>query len=136
MNAEARNNSANAPTTIWMPGGPGASFLDGGEDGFPCITNPDSNSSTLNKWSLNSNSNMLYIDMPVQTGYSYTEIQNGTFNTITKEFTPLETADQTVVSNQTTVLATMSSQSPSRTANTTVQVAKQMWQIAQLWFQE
>ncbi|KAG8168792.1 hypothetical protein KVR01_001541 [Diaporthe batatas] len=80
---------------------------------------------------------MLYIDMPVQTGYSYTEIQNGTFNTITKEFTPLEsTADQTVESNQTTFLATMSSQSQSRTANTTVQVAKQMWQIAQVWFQE
>jgi hypothetical protein len=136
QDAEARNNSSNAPTTIWMPGGPGASFLDGGENSFPCIINPDSNSSTLNEWSLNLNSNMLYIDMPVQTGYSYTEIQNGTFNTITKKFTPLDAVNQTVVSNQTTFLATMSSQSQSRTANTTVQVAKQMWQIAQVWFQE
>ncbi|KAG6358818.1 hypothetical protein INS49_012337 [Diaporthe citri] len=133
---EARNNPANAPTTIWMPGGPGASFLDGGESNFPCVINPDSNSSTLNKLSLNLNSNMLYIDMPVQTGYSYTEIQNGTFNTNTKEFTPLDNANQTVVTNQTTFLATMSSQSPSRTVNTTAQVAKQMWQIAQVWFQE
>lgn len=133
---EARNNSATAPTTIWMPGGPGSSFLDGGEDGFPCIINPDSNSSTLNEWSLNLNSNMLYIDMPVQTGYSYTEIQNGTFNTVTRDFTPSDTADQDFVSNQTTFLATMSSQDPSRTANTTAQVAKQMWHIAQVWFQE
>ncbi|KAI7773322.1 hypothetical protein LA080_011226 [Diaporthe eres] len=133
---EARNNPANAPTTIWMPGGPGASFLDGGESNFPCVINPDSNSSTLNKLSMNLNSNMLYIDMPVQTGYSYTEIQDGTFNTITKEFTPLDSANQSVESNQTTFLATMSSQDPSLTANTTAQVAKQMWQIAQVWFQE
>lgn len=134
--AEARNDPANAPTTIWMPGGPGASFLDGGESNFPCFINPDSNSSTLNELSMNLYSNMLYIDMPVQTGYSYTEIQNGTFNTVTKEFTPLDTANQTIVSNQTTFLATMSSQDPSLTANTTAQVAKQMWQIAQVWFQE
>lgn len=119
-----------------MPGGPGASFLDGGENNFPCIINPDSNSSTLNNWSMNLHSNMLYIDIPVQTGYSYTEIKNGTFNTVTKQFTPLDGADQNIVSNQTTFLATMSSQSPSRTDNTTAQVAKQMWQIAQMWFQE
>lgn len=46
---------------------------------------------------MNVNSNMLYIDMPVQTGYSYTDIRNGTFNTVTKEFTPLDNANQTVV---------------------------------------
>lgn len=133
---EARNNSANAPTTIYMPGGPGSSFLDGGLNNFPCIINPDSNSSTLNEWSMNANSNMLYIDMPVQTGYSYTEIKNGTFNTISKEFAPLSAANETIAPNQTTFLATLSSQDPSRTANTTAQVAKQMWQIAQVLFQE
>lgn len=119
-----------------MPGGPGSSFLDGGESNFPCVVNPDSNSTTLNELSMNVNSNMLYIDMPVQTGYSYTEIQNGTFNTVTKEFTPLDNVNQTVVTNQTTFQATMSSQSPSRTVNTTAQVANQMWQLAQVWFQE
>ncbi|KAK2615364.1 hypothetical protein N8I77_002126 [Diaporthe amygdali] len=130
------NNAKNAPTTIWMPGGPGTSFLDGGSNGFPCIINPDSNSSTLNEWSLNVDSNMLYIDIPVQTGYSYTDIKNGTFNTVTKEFTPLAVANETIETNQTTFVATMSSQDPSLTANTTVQVAKEMWDIAQIWFQE
>ncbi|KAL1878258.1 hypothetical protein Daus18300_002176 [Diaporthe australafricana] len=79
---------------------------------------------------------MLYVDTPVQTGYSYTEMKNGTFNPISKEFTPLDSANETIALNQTTFLATLSSQDPSRTVNTTAQVAKQMWQIAQVWFQE
>ncbi|KUI74065.1 hypothetical protein VM1G_09709 [Cytospora mali] len=132
---EARNNSGEAPTTIYMPGGPGESFLDGAS-GFPCIVNPDSNSTTLNEWSWNANVNMLYVDMPVQTGYSYTSILNGAFDTISKEFIPLNSTNQTVEATQETFIATMSDQSQSRTANTSIQVAQQMWQISQVWFQE
>ncbi|PSR90293.1 Alpha/Beta hydrolase protein [Coniella lustricola] len=130
---ESRNDARNAPTTIWMPGGPGASFLAGGS-GFPCSVNADGNSTSLNPYALNSNVNMLYFDIPVQTGYSYTELQNGTFNVVTGEFTPGTEAD--VVFNSTTTVATLGSADPSRTANTTQQVARQMWQLSQIWFQE
>lgn len=118
-----------------MPGGPGESFLDGAS-GFPCIVDSDSNSTTLNEWSWNANVNMLYLDMPVQTGYSYTEAKNGTFDTVLKEFSALNDSSETVQPSQETFVATLSNQSPSRTANTTIQVAQQMWQIAQVWFQE
>ncbi len=116
-----------------MPGGPGTSFLDGAS-GFPCIVNDDGQSTRLNRWSWNEEVNMLYLDVPVQTGYSYTDVQNGTFDFLTHAFVP--GADPSHVQNLTTVAATMSSQDPSRTLNTTQQVARQMWRICQVWFQE
>lgn len=117
-----------------MPGGPGESFLDAAS-GFPCIVNEDSNSTTLNQWSWNDKVNMLYIDIPVQTGYSYTNAQNGSYSILSDTLTPLDTADD-IVLNLTTTVATLSSQDGSQTANTTQQVARQLWQISQIWFQE
>ena len=36
----------------------------------PCFVNKDSNSTYLNPWSWNNEVNMLYIDQPVQVGFS------------------------------------------------------------------
>lgn len=130
---EARNQASTAPTTLWIPGGPGSSFLDG-SSGFPCSVNPDGNSTSLNPWSLNGNVNMLYVDVPVQTGFSYTEAQNGTFDVVANLFTP--GAEEDIVINGSTTVASMSSQDGSRTLNTTQQVARQVWQFSQIWFQE
>lgn len=41
----------------------------------PCYVNPDSKSTTLNPWSWNNDANVLYIDQPVQTGFSYDELK-------------------------------------------------------------
>jgi carboxypeptidase C (cathepsin A) len=51
---ESRKDPQNAPLSIWMNGGPGSSSMLGllVENG-PCSINPDSNSTTLNKWSWN-----------------------------------------------------------------------------------
>lgn len=117
-----------------MPGGPGESFLDG-SSGFPCSVNADGNSTSLNPWSLNDRVNMLYVDIPGQTGYSYTDAQNGTFDVVTNLFTPAGGQEEIVVNSSTTV-ASMSSHDSNRTSNTTQQVARQMWQFAQVWFQE
>ena len=129
---ESRTNAANAPTTIYMPGGPGSSFLADGS-GLPCRVNPDGQSTSLNPWSWNNEVNMLFIDIPVQTGFSYTNIESGTFDFFTRKFSTLSKGTQT---NLTTVKATMSSQSPADTLNTTQQIVRQMWQISQVWFQE
>lgn len=79
---------------------------------------------------------MLYVDSPVQTGYSYTNPQNGTVDLFTGEFTPLKNPGDKVVTNLTTVQATMSSQSQADTPLTTQQVARIMWLFSQVWFQE
>ncbi|KAK3685324.1 Alpha/Beta hydrolase protein [Podospora appendiculata] len=131
---EARNDAANAPVVIYLPGGPGTTFLDG-SSGFPCSVNADSNTTTLNKWSFNSNVNMLYIDQPVMTGYSYTNAQDGLVNMLTQEFTPVASTED-LKTNSTTFAATLSVQNPAETANTTTHVTHSMWRFAQAWFQE
>lgn len=118
-----------------MPGGPGTSFLDGAS-GFPCTVNPDSNSTTLNPWSFNGAVNMLYVDTPVQTGYSYVDPKNGTVDLFTGTFTPINNTGDKLTTNLTTVQATLSSQDPMFTMNTTQQVQRIMWTFAQVWFQE
>jgi len=127
----ARHSPATAPTTLWLPGGPATSFLDG-SSGFPCAVGDDGNSTTVNEFALNGRNNMLYVDIPVQAGYSYTDAANGTFDVVQNLFAPGEE----VVVNASTTVASMSSQDPSRTANTTAQVAAQVWQFAQVWLQE
>ena len=119
---------------MYLPGGPGTSFLDGAS-GFPCTANADSNSTTLNQWSWNTDVNMLYIDQPVQTGFSYTDKQDGLLDLITQEFTPVTDASK-LVANLTTLPATLSSQKQTETANTTTHVVQSMWRFAQAWFQE
>ena len=64
---QARNNPESAPLTIYQAGGPGESSTGpalSGESG-PCIVNIDSKSTTINPWSFNEHSNVLYIDQPV-----------------------------------------------------------------------
>ena len=132
---ESRENPRSSPTTIYLPGGPGESFLDG-SSGFPCDVNEYANDTTLNQWSWNNDVNMLYLDIPVQTGFSYTKSQNGTFDLLTNTFTPASPGTESVATNLTSVVATLSSQESQDTVNTTSQVAIQTWQIAQAWFQE
>lgn len=144
--ARDRAAAAAAPTALWIPGGPGSSFLDG-SSGFPCSVDAGGNSTTVNPWSLNGRVNMLYVDVPAQTGYSYADARNGTFDVVASLFTPAGDGDDdddddddaaaaaAAVGSRTTV-ASMSSQDGSRTLNTTQQVARQVWQFSQVWFQE
>ncbi|KAF4481653.1 Carboxypeptidase S1 like A [Fusarium agapanthi] len=86
---EARNNPSTAPTSIYIGGGPGSSSFDN-TNGLPCSVNADSNSTALNKISWNKHVNMLYIDQPLGTGFSYVDLVNGTFDTLTQTFTPVK----------------------------------------------
>lgn len=106
--------------------------------GFPCTINRDSNSTTLNPWSWNNEVNMLYVDQPVSTGYSYSAIVGGIMDYLspTYGFTPLEDPSAFVQTNLTTVPARISAPDPAFTVNTTMQAARTMWHFAQVWFQE
>lgn len=94
---EARVDPQEAPTAIYLAGGPGQSSMFGAaSDGGPCYvgkrtnrccprlgtktgtdTSPpshvgaDSNSTYNNEWSMNTYVNMLYVDQPVGAGFSY-----------------------------------------------------------------
>lgn len=80
---ESRKDPLHAPLAIWLNGVPGASSTASalGENG-PCTVQEDSNSTELNPCSRNNEVNMLYIDRPVQFGFSYGSLANGTLDAL------------------------------------------------------
>eukprot|EP00501_MAST-03F_sp_TOSAG23-6_P000285 GSMAST32.ASY1.ANO1.291.1 assembled CDS len=81
---ESRNDPANAPLVLWLTGGPGCSSEVAlfGENG-PCKVQSDLTTKTNpNSW--NENANLIYIDQPAGTGFSYGS--HDTNETETKEF--------------------------------------------------
>ncbi|KAJ7700386.1 Alpha/Beta hydrolase protein [Mycena rosella] len=75
----SRTAPETAPFTLWINGGPGcASEIVETENG-PCTVNADGQSTTLNPFSWNSVSNMIYVDQPIGTGFSFgTDTVNST----------------------------------------------------------
>ncbi|KAF2649970.1 putative carboxypeptidase S1 [Lophiostoma macrostomum CBS 122681] len=133
---ESRNDPKNSPLSLYVGGGPGFTSLGGAtfENG-PCFINRDSNSTTLNEWSWNNNVNMLYIDEPVEVGFSYESLIPSTLDQLTGEVTPL--VNKTDIDTNTTFVAgTLPSQNPARAANTTSNAARIVWTSTQVFIQE
>lgn len=76
---EARESPETAPFTLWLNGGPGCSSMIGlFQENGPCHVNEDLTTS-LNPYSWNNISNMIYIDQPIGTGFSFgTDTVNST----------------------------------------------------------
>ncbi|OIW27065.1 alpha/beta-hydrolase [Coniochaeta ligniaria NRRL 30616] len=136
---EARKDPANAPLSLWLQGGPGSPSTPAalGETG-PCFVTPDSKATVLNPWSWNNEVNMLYMDQPVQTGFSYDTLINGTVDETLRPYivTPLSPSGPVPELNSTTLLGVFPSQSPLSTANTTSTAALAAWQFMQIWMKE
>ncbi|KAF4995910.1 hypothetical protein FDECE_12639 [Fusarium decemcellulare] len=132
---EAREAPNNAPTSIYLGGGPGYTSFDGSAV-FPCYVNPDSNSTRLNENSWNNHVNMLYIDQPLGTGFSYTTIENGTYDTLTSEFKPVKSEKDLPELSVTKLQATLQVGGPESMPNTTMTAARTLWRFAQVWFNE
>lgn len=143
---QAREDPDNAPTGIYLAGGPGQSSLYGAtSDGGPCYVNEDSNSTSYNPWSMNNKVNMLYVDQPVGAGYSYDALIKSTLDlTFHGEYpqdgtgiVPFEAyGDSVPAANTTFLYGILPSQNPEHTANTTGVQSETFWKFAQVWFSE
>lgn len=72
---EARNDPKKAPLATWFNGGPGCSSMIGlFQENGPCQFYNNDTEPSLNPYSFNTYANMLYIDQPIGTGFSYGEI--------------------------------------------------------------
>ncbi|KAF3762037.1 hypothetical protein M406DRAFT_49615 [Cryphonectria parasitica EP155] len=130
---EARTNPRTAPLAVYLAGGPGeastaATVMENG----PCYVGDDSNTTYVNPWSFNNFANMLYIDQPVQAGYSYDTLVNGTWDLLTNQTTPMDTTEP----NSTLLAGTFPSQNINFTANTTAIGARTLWIFVQTWLSE
>ncbi|KAI1779461.1 Alpha/Beta hydrolase protein [Hypoxylon cercidicola] len=127
---EAQNDPRNSPLVIWMNGGPGASSLFGvfTENG-PCHITRDL-IPEQNPWSWNKDYNILYVDQPVQTGFSYDVLTEGFLDIETGNIFPAGSDDQ---GNRTFIPGTFGSQNVRSTANTTEIAAKHFWNFLQEW---
>ena len=135
---ESRTDPANAPLSLWMNGGPGSSSMIGlFQENGPCFVGNDSNSTVLSQTSWNSVANMLYIDQPVQTGFSFDVATNAT-RLINGSIVPPEDGKvMDMAADQRTALpGTFSTVFSGDTVNTTDSAAKAIWHFAQTWFQE
>jgi len=135
---ESRNDPKNSPTSFWMNGGPGSSSMIGlFQENGPCHVGSDSNSTYLNPWSFNNISNMIYVDQPVQTGFSYDTLANGTLDLTTDTITTDDFSDGVIPDQSNTLLVgTFPSTDPDHTTNDTVNSAAALWHFAQVFFQE
>ncbi|KAF2621155.1 alpha/beta-hydrolase [Macroventuria anomochaeta] len=137
---QARHDAENAPLSIWLQGGPGvpSSQAAVGENG-PCIVLEDSKTTKLNPWSWNDKVNMVYIDQPLQVGYSYDRLVNGTLDVVSSPFAykPANFSQTGVPeTNLTFLTGTFPSQNFCSTPNTTVAAAPFIYDFMQTWMQE
>jgi carboxypeptidase D len=136
---EARKDPGNAPLAMWLQGGPGVPSVIAamGENG-PCYVMRNGRDTALNPWSWNNEVNMLYLDQPVQTGFSYDTLVNGTtdltkFPTVVTLLSPGSPPPQL---NTTFMAGVFPSQNPKNTANMTQTAAVAAWHFMQTWMQE
>lgn len=81
---------------------------------------------------------MLYIDQPVQVGFSYDSLVSGIVDEVRSPFEVEEVgkADENRASNFTHPAGIFSSQNPETAINTTGNAAEAMWNVMQVWIQE
>ncbi|KAK2596159.1 carboxypeptidase C [Conoideocrella luteorostrata] len=89
---ESRSNPSKDPVVLWLNGGPGCSSFIGLFDELGPSTIPNSDLKPVsNPYSWNSNANVIFIDQPVNTGYSYSNNRTKTSPAAAKDIYALLT---------------------------------------------
>lgn len=135
---QSRQDSANSPLGIYLAGGPGeaSSYSALASENGPCHVNTEGTDTIENEWSFNNFFNMLYLDNPLDAGYSYSELYNGT-SILTDQGIVIDRLDFDPASpppaNLTAGYGTFPDQSFSLTPNNTVLSARALWHVAEVW---
>ncbi|KAH6689015.1 carboxypeptidase S1 [Plectosphaerella plurivora] len=128
---ESRNKPKTDPLTLWINGGPGSPSIDQalGHNG-PCKVNSDSKTTTNNPWSWNNRANLLYIDQPTHTGFSFDAPFPGRIDILTgKIFGPSDTPPASAILDD----GKFSSQKEASLLSTSQNVARVLWTFMQAW---
>lgn len=79
---------------------------------------------------------MLYIEQPVQVGFSYDTLKNYTYDLVTGRTRAIAASDPIPEQNTTLLVGTYPSNNRTDTARGSRNAAITMWHFAQIWFQE
>jgi len=132
---EARQAPEMAPLSIFMNGGPGSSSMVGlFHEVGPCqVVELGRNQlgTTAREWGWDRSSNIIFIDQPVQVGFSYDTVTNASLNLINEVLqyppgpVPIAQPDYSFLNG------TFSSGNPASTANTSQIAAQSLWHFLQ-----
>lgn len=129
---EARNQDPKeAELTVWINGGPGSSSMIGlFEELGPCKV--DANGSVYNNpYAWNEASNLLFIDQPVDTGFSYSKAVPAYEDPSTGNIIQLPNATCPDYAQSFGTCGTWSSSDETATANSTLNAAPAFWKALQ-----
>lgn len=133
---ESRKDPKNAPFVLWLGGGPGfSSIVSALFETGPCNVQSDSNSTILSDTSWTTEANIIFIDSPAMTGYSYDRLVNATVDA-TNTSLPIipSTSNNLPDGNNTLQVGTFGSQDITQLSNSTGNVVPVIWTAMQAWF--
>jgi carboxypeptidase C (cathepsin A) len=132
---EARQLPETAPLTIFMNGGPGTSSMVGMfQEVGPCQVVEIAQGrlgTQARDWGWDRSTNILFIDQPVQVGFSYDVATNASLNLINEAISYPPTSVPKTQPPYTFLNGTFSSANPASTANTSDTAAQSVWHLLQ-----
>lgn len=132
---EARQLPESAPLTIYINGGPGSSSMVGlFQEVGPCQVveiAQDELGTVARDWGWDRSSNVIFIDQPVQVGFSYDTLTNVSLNLLDDSIVAPPTSAPITQPIYTFLNGTFGSGNPAFTANTSQVAAQSVWHFLQ-----
>jgi carboxypeptidase C (cathepsin A) len=132
---EARQVPEAAPLTIFINGGPGSSSMVGlFQEVGPCQVVEVAEGllgTVAREWGWDRSSNIVFIDQPVQVGFSYDQLTNASLNLLDESLQYPPTTVPITQPPYTFLNGTFSSDNPMSTANTSNIEAQSIWHFLQ-----